>query len=277
MEKEGHYNKKMSNGEYLFYSVLDNALYRAGKETLKFSYEVKNFENKEKVQAMKFIPLLSDVNKHYTANNKIYYSYKLSETIEAHLSKYFMLASPKAVKQLRQKNSVFLYFYLKNLQQNLHLDGKKTGTPHFNLLCDIAEINIVEPKWRKQKLIKKLKELQDKTDLKFDFRFTKGKGRFEYNIEIDFHANLKELSKAEKWERLRIAFEDEYLHEVKTYFFEFRRTNPTVKWADWIRNNKYNLKDKIKVFVQEHNKMFRPIEPGNKIVLDYFELNRLPD
>src|ERR1035437_4389581 len=80
MEKEKNYNQKLSNGEYPLYTVLDNALFRAGKENLIFSYEVKNFANKEKAQGMTFIPLLSDVKKHYSEknNNKIYYTYKLS-------------------------------------------------------------------------------------------------------------------------------------------------------------------------------------------------------
>src|ERR1035437_3912252 len=90
MEVQKNYNQKMSNGEYPLYTVLDNAIFRAGNENLRFSYEVKNFEKKETIQGMKFISLLSDVQKHYTEKNKIYYSYKLNPTIEAHLSKYFM-------------------------------------------------------------------------------------------------------------------------------------------------------------------------------------------
>ena len=277
MEKEGNYNKKMSNGEFPFYTVLDNAFYRAGKENLKFSYDVKNYLSKENIQAMKFLPLLSDVNKHYTENkNKIYYTYKLSTTIEAHLSKYFMLASADAVKQLRQQNSVYLYFFLKNLQQNLRIEGNKIGTPYFDLLCRIAEIHIAAPKDRKKKLIKKLNDLREKTDLKFDFRFVKGKGRFEYNIEIEFHANAKAISKEEKHEILSAAFEDNYLHGIKNYFLENIHSKTSLKWKDWKSNNKYNLKEKVEIFLAEHNKMFRPIDRHSKTVLTYFQLNVMP-
>jgi len=277
MEVQKNYNQKMSNGEYPLYTVLDNAIFRAGNENLRFSYEVKNFEKKETIQGMKFISLLSDVQKHYTEKNKIYYSYKLNPTIEAHLSKYFMLASPGTVKQFRKQNSVYLYFYLKNLQQNLHLDGKKIGTPHFNILCDIAEINILEPKDRKKKLIKKLKELQDKTDLKFDFKFMKGKGaRFEYNIEIEFHANSKPMVKEDGRKVLLVAFDDNYLHGIKTFFIENVQNKMDIKWKDWKENNKYHLKEKVDIFVREYNKMFRPIDKHDKMVLNRFKLNSLP-
>ena len=188
-----------------------------------------------------------------------------------------MLASVDAVKQLRQKNSVYLYFFLKNLQQNLRIEGNKVGTPYFDLLCRIAEIHIAEPKDRKKKLIKKLNDLREKTDLKYDFRFVKGKGsRFEYDIEIEFHANVKALGKEEKHEILSTAFEDNYLHGIKNFFLENIHNKTNLKWKDWKSNNKHNLKDKVEIFLTEYNKMFHSIDKHSKTVLDYFQLNSIP-
>lgn len=278
MESEENYNQKLSNGENLFYTMLDNALYLAGKENLKFSYEVKNFEKRENIQRMKFIQLLTDVNKHYDINNKnkIYYTYKLSPTIESHLSKYFMLASPDAIKPLRKKNSVYLYFYLKNLQHTLRLENNKIGTPYFDLLCSKAEINIAKPKDRKQKLIYKLNKIRETTDLKFDYRFVKGKGKFEYNIEIEFHDNMKAISKEENHEIRSVAFEDNYLHGIKNFYLDNIHNKTNLKWKEWNCNNKYNLKEKIEIFLLEYNKMYRPIDKNSKVVLNYFELNFIP-
>lgn len=187
-----------------------------------------------------------------------------------------MLASPDAIKPLRKKNSVYLYFYLKNLQHTLRLENNKIGTPYFDLLCSKAEINIAKPKDRKQKLIYKLNKIRETTDLKFDYRFVKGKGKFEYNIEIEFHDNMKAISKEENHEIRSVAFEDNYLHGIKNFYLDNIHNKTNLKWKEWNCNNKYNLKEKIEIFLLEYNKMYRPIDKNSKVVLNYFELNFIP-
>lgn len=278
MEKNKSYKQKLSMGEYPMYTILDNAIYRAGKENLVFSKEVKNFENKETVQSMYFIGLLSEVHKHYSElnTNKIYYTFKLSDIIEKHLSNYFMLANPGNIKTLRKQNSVFLYFYLRNLQQQLRGQERMKGTPNFDLICRIAEINIVEPKDRKKKLKQKLDKIVKETDLKFSYTFLQGTGRWQYNLEIEFEENKTPLLVSNKKEIFEKILIDNYNHAVKEFFSVNIQPHKKIQWEDWYRSNNYNLPDKVRIFAGKYKQLYpesAKTNGGQQAVCNFFKIS----
>jgi hypothetical protein len=189
--------RDLDNPEMNFESIIENALYKAAKINLEFSRNVKDYTNNEEIKEIEFYQLIKTLRKHRSMKRKdvFYYTFEVSDIFTFHLSKYFTLSDISSLKALRKKNGVFLYFYLKTIQeaQRINKEDKINATPAFDILCEKAEINMSRPRDAKQKLIQKLDFIKEHTDLNFTYMFYNKNGKYKYGIKIAFLDNAKFL------------------------------------------------------------------------------------
>ena len=281
LKQDGSYSKSLNKNNdetLLMYSVLDNAIYRAGKEKLHFTSNVRDFSGKSGYSEINFLSLLDQVTKHYKMvgkKMKIFYSFKVSPVFEIHLSRFFMMADKNVIVKLRKGNAVWLYVYLKNLRDHLASKNEYVATPNFEMLCQYSLIESKEPRERKRHLKHKLDVVFSKSDIGGHYEFVKGaSGRFNYNIEIHFDKVALTLAKSNDYAVLFKAFEDRFLHELKGYYLtNIKPKHKDLKFKIWHFDNKQDLNFKLDLFVNLYGEVLKtPINKYDKVVKNYFKL-----
>jgi hypothetical protein len=232
------------NSEMNFDNIIENALYKAAKINLEFSRNVRDYTNNEEIKEIEFYQLINKLRKHKSLKRKdiFYYTFEVSDIFTFHLSKYFTLSDIKSLKTLRKKNGVFLYFYLKTIQeaQRINPENKIDATPLFDTLCEKAEINVSRPRDAKQILIGKLDFIRNSTDLNFTYSFFNKNGKYKYGVKISFYDNEKYLNSASQraiaTETAQKAINDMIMYnlvqEYRTRYQNMGRLNKK-KFSEW--------------------------------------------
>lgn len=235
--------KKSEEKEMFFYTVLDNALYRLSDEGVSFRFFAKdeNFTN----SATTSIKIIKVLNKRFSLSNKaknkdikkLSYEFSIDADFIDNLTKYFVNIDLTSVSLLRKSNSVYLYSFLKNLQMDLHSKGVTyTDTIDFDLLVELAQIQVEAPADKKKKLITKLNNIFMKSDLKGSIKFIKKKGtNHSYQPVITFFNNLPKLQSAEYSNQVSSAARVRFYHEVKSYYTTLNR--PASEFVGWLHDS----------------------------------------
>lgn len=259
--EELHNSKQQINSEdssLNFDSVIENALYKATAQSLVFTKVVKDYTNNEKTKTIESYLLISSLTKHVSEKRKdcFYYTFSISETLLTHLTKFFTLADISCLKALRKKNSIYLYFYLKILEENQRSNEKDKvhSYPYFDILCREAEIDVKSPSESKRKLSIKLKHIQENTNLNFKFRFYKRSGKHSYGVELTFPDNASYLS-IDKKNQSNIIVEKATNHAVKDACIKYYREKyqksgrlNESKFKLWFYNSLEDLQEKYDIY-----------------------------
>lgn len=242
-----HNGKKAEEKQLYFYTVLDNALYRLSDEGVSFRFFSKdeNYTN----SATASIKIIKVLNKKFTSslksNNKdlkkLSYSFILDSDFIDNLTRYFVNINLSSVHLLRKSNSIYLYAYLKNLQMDLNSKGfSYTSTIDFDLLIELAQINVENPSDQKKKLINKLNNIFRLTDLQGKVDFIKLPGsKYAFQPVITFYNNLPKLHSKEYIDMVYSAARTRFLHECKSLYHSSGAKDPFVKWFyDQLKDSK---------------------------------------
>jgi len=173
-----------------FITVFENALYKLGRFTIPIVSSSYDPESREYTLTTSFVQIIKELKIHVassSANAKISYSYTTSDEFDYNLSRFFFFADLNMVKELREKNLLLLYFYLKNIESGHHHQFVERD---FIKVCHFAGIAPSEEniKYTKKNLqTRKLSRLKEYID--FDFAPVNVTGRWKYGYAFTFHAN----------------------------------------------------------------------------------------
>lgn len=242
--------KSSINKNDFFYTVLDNALYKLQLQGVPFRFLYKtDLENGTSVTSLKLLNAVIKKYKIAGANNpnltKVVYEYSLSDDYTKNLSKFFLNIDLNSIVSLRKLDAVYLYSYLKNLEVALSKDNKKvTDSMNFDLLVELAQINVPSPRKAKLALNKKLKYVFSKTDLKGKVEWKKrvvgGKEvGYAFQPVITFEPNIKKLHSKEYILEVLDTVTNSFLHEVLSYY-RSSSLNPSLSFSEWFLLNVNN-------------------------------------
>ena len=102
--------------EKKFITVFENALFKLGRYNIPVESVSIDTTTHEKILQTQFIQILKEISiniKGKTTRSKIIYSYRTSEEFDYNLSRLFFLADFSKISELRNKNLLLIYFYLK--------------------------------------------------------------------------------------------------------------------------------------------------------------------
>ena len=177
----------------VFDSILENALYLLRYNRVKYTSAGVSFkqEGKEYVKIsldeIQFLSELAVVFKKTKSGNKVFYTYRLTDSFINNISNYYLKSKIDSLKILRQPGLDELYLYLKNLMTTFALQNKCSDMSSFDLLCELAYINSKEATDRKKRLNNSFKILNEKTELKVKLNWLRvNKSKYAYIPEIEF-------------------------------------------------------------------------------------------
>lgn len=191
------------------------------------------------------------------AGDKNLYSYTLDKLFIENLSHYYLKGARESLLQLRKSSLDDLYLYLLNLKSNLQVKGQYqttlNETPNFELLCSIAHIKSIKEngdpydnKYRKRDLVKCLREINDKSELKFEFHWTKNpKDRHFYVPIFIFEQQEKKESDKEREGVFKIRLAHELLDAFRVInSAQYYSDNRNELFIAWLRDINVNVKEK---------------------------------
>jgi hypothetical protein len=208
------------------------------------------------------------------AGDKNIYSYILDKLFIENLSHYYLKGVRESLLQLRKSSLDDLYLYLLNLKSNLNVKGQHqttiAETPNFELLCNIAHIKSIkengEPydnKYRKRDLVKCLREINTKSELKFEFHWTKNTNDRHYYVPIFvFEKPEKKDINSERDSIFRTRLSHELLDAFRVingqqYYSE----NRNELFMTWLRDININVKEKVLAYETACFKTYGRLSP----------------
>jgi len=147
-------HKKEANtvdGEPLFLSLLDNALYKCRYESLRFSKKGKT-PNGFTTSELGEIRFLKSLKKFYhPIDRKIYYEYELDDTLVNDLARYFVKFDMDLYTKLKAAHQDF-YMALLSIRENHNTQNMPQLRIEWNFdnLCLLARTNCARPKENKR-------------------------------------------------------------------------------------------------------------------------------
>jgi hypothetical protein len=287
VEIEQLYKRQDEDLNFKIYdSIIENALFILHTKPIVFARGAKTVDYKNNeitytsdsnsyliVQQLS-IKTVSNILKENQANKKlrgnqgakVVYQYALDRSFIENLSHYYLKGVRESLIQLRKSSLDDLYLYLSNLKNTLAIKSKnqttREETPGFELLCRIANIKSVkengEPydnKYRKRDLIKCLKEINKKSELKFEFRWIKNpEDRWSYIPIFIFEAQKVDLIEEKK-----SVFRTRLSHELLEAFrickgAEYFSDNRDGLFLKWLKDSTANEKEKKLAYETAHFK-----------------------
>lgn len=254
----------------IYDSIIENALYILHTKPIVFIRGAKtvDYKNNEviystdsnsylviKQLSVKTIKKLLQENK--TFNHKLVgneggkkvYNYTLDQLFIENLSHYYLKGNKESLLQLRKSSLDDLYLYLLNLRSNLAVKGifqtTVTETPAFELLCTIAHVKLLkengEPydnKYRKRNLVLCLKEINNRSELKFELNWVKAKNnRFAYTPIFTFEPTVKPDLLKEKEGIFKLRLSHELLETFRILNSqEYYSDNRNQYFIQWLNN-----------------------------------------
>jgi len=235
LEKEKQ--KLLKLNDELFDSVLGDALYMMMAMNLILvngrSYNTEDGDSKS-LESHQIIKKLT-VYRNPKRKNKIYYDISLNEDLIANLKHYFDHINKKTFISCREINLHNLYFYITSLRE-FCISKNLLGSPTFDFLCSLANVNDTDISHRKKKLkVKILNLLKLDPSLNFSFTYIKReKDTYEFQPEFKFHFTDDErISKAILINQEKTVF---VINDIEKKLYELFKTR---------YSNQFDINDKL--------------------------------
>ena len=258
--------KAKESGEPLWDGYLCNAFYRLRYESLKFTKPGKTPDGVHVSELHELRFLEKAIKYHDPRTNKIYYDIKYDIVFVNNLARYFLKINPLLYVSLSKPNLQDLYMFLTNEREKLNrrntFEDIQTDHIQFETLCEKAEINIVRPSDRKNKLIKAFKLINKKANcelFKLDWKATKGM-KWKYHPIITFKYAEEEIVYAHKEpvERLicflRINLKNRF-REITTGKIQTDSEFDT--WfRSWVLQDDKYVSDKAQIYIKSYQQVY---------------------
>jgi len=211
---------------------------------------------------------------HGHAGDKNIYSYTLDKLFIENLSHYYLKGARESLLHLRKSSLDDLYLYLLNLKNNLQVKGQNqttlSETINFELLCDLAHIKSIkesgepyENKYRKRDLIRALREIHNKSELKFDLQWTKRPNDKFYFIPIFIFEKPQKIDPIKERDAI---FKSRLGHELidsfrvlnKASYYSDKRDE---RFIEWLRDTNLHVKEKILAYENANFRTYGKISP----------------
>jgi hypothetical protein len=243
-----------------FLTVFENAFYKLGVFNIPVTSLSFDKEKNEQILTTKFIQIIKEIQIHVNSekpNSKIYYSYTTSEEFDYNLSRYFFFADLSLVKELRDKNLLLLYFYLKNIENGKH---RQFVERDFEKLCMFAgiKINHENIKYTKKNLqTRKLDKLKDY--INFDYEPINVSGKWKYGYNFTFNDNKDCIENADY---KVIAQADTDLIDLKVLKYYKRKYKITKEvdekaYKEWFFNKDMDHDKKLEIFYKAMSELYK--------------------
>lgn len=243
-----------------FITVFENALYKLGRYTIPFESLTLDREKNEHVYKTNFIQIIKEMNIHIVNPNKafskIYYTYTTSEEFDFNLCRYFFFTDLNMVKELREKNLLLLYFYLKNIENGHHTQFIERD---FAKLCSFAgvKVNYDNIKYTKKNLqTRKLEVLRKYVE--FEYKAVRISGNWKYGYAFTFNAN-KEYKKEDDLHVIRKSAAD-YINVKLLQFYKKRykvSEVDTKTYNAWFFDKEKDGPEKAEIFFAAMAKLYQ--------------------
>lgn len=254
------YKKEGMEYKSFYTTYIGNALFRLYSEKMILSSKRKNVGGVESFNDSS-ISMLTSLDVSYEANtNKTKVIYQGEQGFIASLNKAFTLININYLPNLRKPKLDALYIYLCQLKDVLVLNKEVVAIPSFDFLCSICDINSTEAYDAKKYLTKKLKRLNDNSDLKFDVQYYKKSGRHNYGVRLVFQEMTFKNYETEHKEAVIDVLDKLYMRNLLlTYKNSILQNNEEldkVKFFNWAENKRANKDLKKKIYVSVYNSIF---------------------
>ena len=176
----------------IFDTIFENALYCLYADIFQFPKgkfylsKVGKYQNGETIDSIQFITSLTKKTIQVGRNLKKVYEYDLSERFISNLSFLFFNVNLNSLKITTKKNSDGLYFFIKNLINEMRGRNESIRELDFNEVKERLGINSDNARYIKNKINKAFADFSNLEDLKqvqFEW-FKKPSHRYEYGIHI---------------------------------------------------------------------------------------------
>jgi hypothetical protein len=277
--------RRAEHGEIgpLFTSWLDNALYRARYDAMKFSEGGKTFDGftTSKLKELRF---LSHVEKFYhSGRKKIYYEFNYDKTFINNLGRFFLKFDFSIYTDLQKPSFQDFYISLINLRYDRNQNNEPTVRveTEFDQLCELAKTECKSPSDNKKHINKAIKAINAAHGFEFVRIKWERNGNFNFKPVLTFTLSDKEIAEQKKDSYVRL---DHYvLYNLKN---KFRDTFPLVKeenefkmkFKKWLIEPDNLFDVKHAVFMQTHLQIFgkEVKDPWSPQVMEYIK-TRLPE
>ena len=278
---------------FLFDSVLENALYCLSTDSFTFS-ENKSYKRKKEIyksvasiQSIKFLKRLDKITIKGKTRPKVVYEYELDLDYVNNLSFLFFHANIKTLSGTIGKSLEGMYLTLCDLKNQMFYQKTRSIELDFTEVKNRLNIDSDRPDYIKQKIKKAFSTLLSYNDLKDIFTiewFKKPNQKYLYGIRLiyngDLSDNLIEETKVNTWEGVRLDYLGNALYEA------FLRRYPSIstiskpelkeKYISWLKNSKLDEDTKKTVYIDccvIFDKANRHEKPGERYQIF---LNELP-
>jgi hypothetical protein len=299
------YKKQSEDINFKIYdSVIENALYILHTRPIVFVRGAKtvDYQNNEKIytsESNSYIIInqlvVNKISKLTKANggqrklrgnagDKYVFNYALDKLFIENLSHYYLKGVRESLLQLRKSSLDDLYLYLLNLRSNLYVKNQHQTTleeyPNFELLCSLTNIkkvksdgNKYDDRYRKRDLVKCFKEINKKTELKFEYQWTKKSADRQYFVPIIVFEEQEKTNEPFK-ERDNI-FKTRLSHELVDAFrilhgSQYYSDNRNENIIAWLRDINLNVKEKVLAYETAHFKSYGKVSPYIENLKDQF-------
>jgi hypothetical protein len=243
-----------------FLTVFENALYKLGRFNIPVTSMSFDNEKNEQILSTNFIQIIKEIKIHVLTekvHSKIYYSYTTSEEFDYNLSRYFFFADLNLVKELRDKNLLLLYFYLKNIENGKHHQFIERD---FEKLCLFSGIkmNNENIKYTKKNLqTRKLDRIKDY--INFDYEPVNVSGKWKYGYCFTFKDNKECL---ENNDYKVIAQADSDLIDLKVFKFYKRKFKISGEvedktYKEWFFNKDMDYDKKLEIYYKAMAELYK--------------------
>lgn len=256
-----HEKNPYDTDNYIFDSVIANALYVLMTEGIEFQKPTRYYEqdgNKMTVIGLKAINILTDVNVRFVNSRsrfkKVYFDYTLNSHFINNMSLFFCGVSFIPLATLRRANIDELYIFLRNLQHSLNENN--SAPVDFNSLCFVANVGKREPRKAKNILIEKFKKLNSIADVPFTatLSFAKSQNsRYAYTPIVTFtdKAVPVQTENEKRVEMLTHTFQRECLSFIEQTYPDLYITADNVKdvLLRFLRSDKH-MTEKANIYIK---------------------------
>lgn len=254
--------------EKKFITVFENALFKLGRFNVPIQSLSVDTNTNERILQTHFIQILKEISINImgsSKNSKIVYSYKTSEEFDYNLSRLFFLADFNLIPELRNKNLLQLYCYLKALENSKHHTFIEKD---FIKLCTMANIHIDTSTDQDPSNKRKIKDSKDKLKrrkltliknyIDFDFEDINVSGKYNYGFKFLFHQNKeigrKDVAEATREREISIlnkASEDFIMSKVIKFYRAHKGLEVDQdkdRFKKWFLSNATNIEQKQNIY-----------------------------
>lgn len=260
------YKKEEQEGRFSTYRVwdsyLENAFYILNTLPLYENFKGSTLDNHQYIGIKNFI-LVREVQLHFQKTNlgrntKIFFKYKLDETFERNLRKFFLQTNFQKYIQFKKNKTEDFYLTICNIYQTYRIKQINKFRWKLEDLLQFFNIsNKLEIKYQKRRLntiFKKFEGELEKEIPGIKFGWDKGEGqRWAYVPYVTW--NLIDISEIKEINRnvLREVFLKHLRKNLKDLYFNQQGNTTQVEFLHWLINNKIDTDLKIATYISTYS------------------------